>query len=675
MTTRSTLLALSAGLALAPLALAAAPALPLTEVTLYRSGVGAFSHSGRIDGGATLELAFDAAELSDVLKTLVVIDRNGSAPPVAAYAPNRGLAAILDEYSLDPRKPLMSLLENLRGEDVRLRTPEGEVLGALFGVEAIANPENGVSRQHVTLLTTSGFKTIERSQILSVEFLDPDLAEEVRDALTSLAKHRDEDQATLEISFDGRGEREALATYVHSAPVWKASYRLVMPEDSGEPLLQAWAIVENQTDQDWEDVSLTVAAGQPVSFTMDLQTPFTPYRPSVAPPYAVSMAPQVFERELMQKQMLALEDSSPARSRELRRTIGTAGARLEEADAAYNAYAPSPSVDVGGIANQSTAAGVEAGAQFLFTFNDPVTLKRGRSAMLPLATEPIDARRVTVYAAGFSEPMQGALLTNTAAIDLMPGPIAVYDSGAYAGDAQIAHVSRGEERLLTFAVDQDVLVVPTNASTSRVTKLTIVDGLLVQTSVDRQTSTYKLVNRDADDPRTVIIEHPKMHGWDLVEAPKPVGESPSSYRFEAKLKKDDSVELTIPRENTRWTRYALADYDADALLVHVRNGAASKRVQEAFQKAAALRKEARDIEQRIASADARLNEIGQDQNRIRENMRRVGNTSELWGRYTAKLSQQENEIESILEERDALRVSLATAQETLNTYLRNLDVS
>ena len=216
---------------------------------------------------------------------------------------------------------------------LRLRTPEGEVTGAVFGVENIANPENGVNRQHVTLLTGSGFKTIERSQILSVDFLDPDLAEEVRDALTALAKHRDEDQATLEIAFDGRGEREALATYVHSAPVWKASYRLVMPEDSGEPLLQAWAIVENQTDQDWEDVSLTVAAGQPVSFTMDLQTPFTPYRPSVAPPYAVSMAPQVFERELKARQSVALNDRAPASSREMRRDLDTAGARLEEAEA------------------------------------------------------------------------------------------------------------------------------------------------------------------------------------------------------------------------------------------------------------------------------------------------------------------------------------------------------
>jgi len=675
MTTRSTMLALTAGLALAPLALAAGPALPLTEVTLYRSGVGAFSHSGRVSGDSTLELAFDAAELSDVLKTLVVIDRNGSAPPVASYAPNRGLAAILDEFSLDPRKPLMSLLENLRGEDVRLRTPEGEVTGAVFGVENIANPENGVNRQHVTLLTGSGFKTIERSQILSVDFLDPDLAEEVRDALTALAKHRDEDQATLEIAFDGRGEREALATYVHSAPVWKASYRLVMPEDSGEPLLQAWAIVENQTDQDWEDVSLTVAAGQPVSFTMDLQTPFTPYRPSVAPPYAVSMAPQVFERELKARQSVALNDRAPARSREMRRDLDTAGARLEEAEATYNLFAAAPSERIGGIATQSSAAGVEAGAQFLFTFDSPISIERGRSAMLPLATEPIDARRVTVYTNGMTEPMQGALLTNTAAIDLMPGPIAVYDSGAYAGDAQIAHISRGEERLLTFAVDQDVLVVPEATSTSRVTKLTIVDGLLVQTSVDRQTATYKLVNRDADDPRTVIIEHPKMPGWDLVDAPEPVGESPSSYRFEATLKKDDSVELTVPRENTRWTRYALVDYDADALMQHVHNGAASKRVQDAFQKAAALRNDAREFEQRIASADARLNEISQDQNRIRENMRRVGNTSDLWGRYTAKLAQQENEIESILENRDALRVSLKSAQETLSAYLRNLDVS
>lgn len=678
MTTRSTLLTLAAGLALAPLA-HAAPVLPLTEVTLYRSGVGAFAHSGRIEGDATLELAFGAGDLSDVLKSLVVIDRNGSAPPTAAYAPNRSLEAILNEYSLDPRRPLMSLLETLRGEDVRLRTPEGEVTGALFGVETIANPENGVQRQHVTLLTGGGFKTIERGQILSVDFLDADLAQELREALTALAKHRDEDEATLEINFDGRGEREALATYVHGAPVWKASYRLVLPEESGEPLLQAWAIVENQTDQDWNDISLTVAAGRPVSFTMDLQSPFTPYRPSVAPPYAVSLAPQVFERELMEKQAMAMDDA-----RELRRDqayrqnapgrLGS-GARAEES----LAYAPASSnmladADGYGLATQSTAAGLEAGAQFLFTFDNPVTLKRGRSAMLPLATEPVDARRVTTYRAG-GEPMQGALLTNTSAIDLMPGPIAVYDSGAYTGDAQIAHVSRGEERLLTYAVDQDVLVVPEENQTSRVTKLKIVDGLLVQTNLERQSATYKIVNRDKDDPRSVIVEHHKMPGWEMVDSPEPVGESASSQRFEAKLKKDDAVELKLAWERERFTRHELSSFRDDLLLSYVKSGAASENVRKAFRKAADMNAEITRLRESIAKADARLDEITKDQNRIRENMRRVGNTSELWGRYSAKLAQQEDEIETIIEGRDATREALKNAEEALRDYLRNLDVS
>ncbi len=676
MTTRSTLLALTAGLAFPALA-PAAPTLPLSEVTLYRSGVAAFAHRGQIQGDASLELAFGADELSDVLKSLVVIDRNASAPPVAAYAPNRNLGSILSDYTIDPRQPLMSLLENLRGEDVRLRTPEGEVTGALFGVESFPNPDNGVQRQHVTLLTQSGFKTVERQQILSLEFLDPDLAAEMNEALRAVATHRDEDTAALEITFEGRGAREALATYVHSAPVWKASYRLVMPEESGEPLLQAWAIVENQTDQDWNDVSLTVAAGRPVSFTMDLQSPFTPWRPSVAPPYAVSMAPEVFERELLQKQSVAMGqrfDDEDRRQNTLMRSRREASSDMMVAGEAESAPASAPGF-ASALGNQSSAAGVEAGSQFLFTFDDPVTLKRGRSAMLPLATEPLDARRVTIYRAGSQEPMQGVELTNTTAIDLMPGPIAVYDAGAYAGDAQITHVSRDEERLLTFAVDQDVLIVPESTQTSRVTNLKIVDGLLVQTNLERQSTTYKLVNRDSDDPRTVIVEHPKRNGWELQGAPDPVGESPSAHRFEAQLRADDSVELTIPIERTRFTRFALADYNPDTMLAHVKTGAASKKVRDAFLKASSLRAEVEGVERAIAAANQRLEEITKDQSRIRDNMYRVGKTSELWARYAAKLAQQEDEIETILEERDTLDQSLHTAREALGEYVRNLDVS
>jgi hypothetical protein len=62
------------------------------------------------------------------------------------------------------------------------------------------------------------------------------------------------------------------ARYVVPAPVWKSSYRLTLP-DTGEAMLEGWAIVENNTGEDWSKVELTVVSGKPVSFISQLYEP------------------------------------------------------------------------------------------------------------------------------------------------------------------------------------------------------------------------------------------------------------------------------------------------------------------------------------------------------------------------------------------------------------------
>jgi len=664
MLTRSLAVTLAAGLALAP-----AHALPLAEVTLYRSGVGAFTHAGTVEGDAVFELAFAAGDLSDVLKTIVVLDDDPAGAPALAYAPAENVSDILGEFTIDPRQPMLSLLERLRGEDVRVATPEGEIAGMITGVETIPSPTNGVNSQHLTLLTDAGFRTIDRESVRSIDFADADLAAEVRDAYRALASRRDESESRLTLTLPGRGAREAFCSYVHAAPVWKTSYRLVLPGESGEPLLQAWAIVENQTDQDWQDVTLTVAAGKPVSFTMDLQTPFTPARPSVRPPYAAAVAPEVFERELRMTQRQALASASARANEE------ADFARRRETSAGLAPSRDAVNYD-DAMGGQASASGLEAGAQFLFTFVDPVSIEQGRSAMLPLATEPVGARRVTVYTPQTPTPMRGVELTNTTGLDLMPGPIAVYDANTYAGDAQIAHVSKGEDRLLTYAADQDLLVVQEPKNSSRTLSMTIVDGVLTQRLMNRQSTEYKLVNRDQDDPRDVLIEHPKMPGWDLAkDSAKPATETESALRFEAELRADDAVSLTVAHERESYSRHEILSYREDVLLRFVRSGAASQEVLDAFREAAALNQKARDLRERIAELDGRTNEIAEDQRRIRDNMSRLDRGSDLRARYIQKLDEQEDELESILDGRDGLRADLEAAERTLRDYLSGLDVS
>ena len=66
----------------------------------------------------------------------------------------------------------------------------------------------------------------------------------------ALATNHDSQKKTVSITFDGTGNRQARVAYLTETPVWKTTYRLVLDEDKA-PYLQGWAIVENQTSQDW----------------------------------------------------------------------------------------------------------------------------------------------------------------------------------------------------------------------------------------------------------------------------------------------------------------------------------------------------------------------------------------------------------------------------------------
>jgi hypothetical protein len=68
---------------------------------------------------------------------------------------------------------------------------------------------------------------------------------------------------------------------VVESPVWRPTYRVVLDEGEGKALLQGWAVVQNMSGEDWENVWLTMTEGAPLTFRADLGTPYIPWRPVV----------------------------------------------------------------------------------------------------------------------------------------------------------------------------------------------------------------------------------------------------------------------------------------------------------------------------------------------------------------------------------------------------------
>jgi seryl-tRNA synthetase len=72
--------------------------------------------------------------------------------------------------------------------------------------------------------------------------------------------------------------------------------------------------------------------------------------------------------------------------------------------------------------------------------------------------------------------------------------------------------------------------------------------------------------------------------------------------------------------------------------------------------------------------EQRVREIGQEQNRIRENMARLPQNADLYNRYVKKLDQQETEIDQLRKEAASLKTAEQEQKRELNDYLLSLDL-
>ena len=155
----------------------------------------------------------------------------------------------------------------------------------------------------LNLLAGATIRSIPLEDVRSLELEDPQLQEELSKALSALAQARDQDKKPVQINFTGQGERRVRIGYVVETPVWKTIYRLILSDDEKtKPAIQGWAIVENQTDNDWNNVQLSLVCGRPISFVQDLYQPLYVPRPVVQPELYASLRPQTYDEGLVEQQ-------------------------------------------------------------------------------------------------------------------------------------------------------------------------------------------------------------------------------------------------------------------------------------------------------------------------------------------------------------------------------------
>ena len=640
--------------------------LPLRRVSLYSSGVGFFQHSGTITGPAEINLSFESFSMNDVLASLILNDPASSSPSLS-YASEGSLWRSLRSLRVDLSNPsIAEILAGQRGQEIEVFAP-GQITGRIIGIEYRhhISPNNALYSNDpwLSILTLQGIRSIPVRDIISFSFTDNRLNTDLLRGLDLLAESHDEASQNMRVVLDGQGNRPVSISYIIPAAVWKVSYRLDLSPN--QPLLQGWAIIDNDSDTDWEEVELSLVSGRQVSFVQLLYTPYRVFRPVM--PLAIAGAADAIAHESgtttrqynLQVEEMLMFDSAPQ-----------ALARSAPAPAA------APSLGGGALETAQTRA---AGDQFEFTIRNPVTLERRQSAMLPLVEGNLQAERTLIFSGSRAQggttinPLISVELTNTLGMGLPAGPIAVFDGGTYAGDALIEFFPENERRLISFGEDLSVSGNLISSGSRFITGVNISGGVMTINRRQTHESTYSIRNT-SDENKRLVIEHPITRGAELSEPQSPSEQTASLYRFVRNLAARENLSFTIREETPVYERITLAQMRPEVFLSYSTNQEIPPNVRSALTRAIELRRivDAAELTQR--DLEAQYTRFVSEQERIRRNLEAVGNQSPQGQEYLRRMTALDNDIDNINSRINDASEETRRVRREYDNYISSLDI-
>src|SRR4051794_11238439 len=183
--------------------------LPVKRVVLYKHGIGYFEREGKVEGDQTLSLTFKQNEVSDVLKSLTVLDLDGGHVASVSYDSTKPLEQLLAEVaiSIPDQDSLVGLLPQLKGARVALTFASQRNEGVLLGVDATQkrSADGIVNITLVSLLTDNGaVRSFELHGLGALEILDPTLRRDLEFVLRTELSAKKKDARTF--SFFANGE-------------------------------------------------------------------------------------------------------------------------------------------------------------------------------------------------------------------------------------------------------------------------------------------------------------------------------------------------------------------------------------------------------------------------------------------------------------------------------------
>lgn len=494
-------------------------------ITLSTAGLAMIEATARL-GEAPLPLSVARSDIDDFLKTLWVLDPEGAVAHLTMTGPG-GFDDAFAHLPLGPDEVTdpARLLRAMIGAPIVVERRGERWEGINMGVT-----DRPCEHGPCPVLNLQGndgsLRSFEINDALSFMFTDATDRAHVSAALTAWRSRADERRVDLTLRSDSEADRDIGLIWLQNAPVWRTAWRAV---DTPQGIqLIGWAVVENATGLDWEDVQLTLATGA-----------------------TRNIAAQLYERRYARREEALMAESVPVM------------APMPSLARGAGAFADSPPM------NESAAADTSAddGESFSrFTLSMPVTLAAGQMISLPFLSENLPDARLTLHRGGRGEsnPVIALALENPLPLRLPAGVLTLYEQDrGHAGDALIPEMAPGATEIIDFARDTAIEIREESGTSEILREMRLVRGVLQVTEDLQRRTTYRITGAPQTE-RELTLEHPRRADWE-VTGPEGAEGTADAWRWGIALPADETITHVVTERQPRLRRVGLLDIDLPTL--------------------------------------------------------------------------------------------------------------
>jgi hypothetical protein len=211
-------------------------------------------------------------------------------------------------------------------------------------------------------------------------------------------------------------------------------------------------------------------------------------------------------------------------------------------------------------------------------------------------------------------------------------------------------------------------------SSGRYTRVTARDGVIIAQQEERNQWVYRVRNEDTS-ARTLIVEHSIRPGWTLAPAPAAAETTATAARYQVPVAAKGEATLTISERRVNDTRYSIDQVDDRLVTTITQRGIAPDALRRALQPVLDKRAEVAGADRQVADLNGQITAIGQDQQRVRENMQVLKGSAEekaLVKRYTTQLTEQEDRLATLRKELTDATIRRDTRRAELTQLIQQL---